>query len=520
MRLLELIDPFSGKYESLAESYPAYMSADAIYSNVIAGHHRPDDFDEGDLEDRIYQYPRYKLVMMNPNDIDDDQYELWGHEDDYADMIRNGSPIPPIVVHNDGGYYTIVDGTHQHQAALAVGVKQIPVYVGTSGSLNESFFNNHLDILIPIVNELMQTTARPLIYGLWKRSKNSVLALAAIKRLHDRGDPDPIATLSQMSDIDVPMTFLSKLAHEAGILTESTNGLLESLSPHEINTIATDAWEMFKDTGNTWISDHKMEYDRLGGDDEFYDFQTWLHPVIVAEVEEAYKWLQGAINYTNGKAEIFRAITAPPDWVSSGAYTQRNLGIFWSYEQNQAQAYCGGGKDHVTFIVAGLVDPSGIDWYSTVSAVMQFGYEEEEVTVFEGSDVEVVGIYKDGDNTNLIQSKQMLNAAEIPTTIVYHVTFRSNIPSIRKNGLKAQIGKNSADFGEPDRGVHVFYDMDTLEDAVVNWNMDWHEYEDKPLSAITLRIPTEWITGPSDSGYGMIARSIPASMIVDVVNNI
>lgn len=84
-------------------------------------------------------------------------------------------------------------------------------------SLNESFFSDNADVLMPVVRGLMKTAARPLIYKLWKKSKNAVLALAAIQKLHDQGDPNPLDTLERISDLDVPIQFLRRLAWDAGM---------------------------------------------------------------------------------------------------------------------------------------------------------------------------------------------------------------------------------------------------------------------------------------------------------------
>jgi hypothetical protein len=89
--------------------------------------------------------------------------------------------------------------------------------LNTHGSVNESFFSDNMDILMPIVRGLMKTAARPLIYKLWQTSPNAVLALAAIKKLKDQGDKNPITTILSLSNLDVPSIFLKRLAYDAGV---------------------------------------------------------------------------------------------------------------------------------------------------------------------------------------------------------------------------------------------------------------------------------------------------------------
>lgn len=83
--------------------------------------------------------------------------------------------------------------------------------------LGESFFADNYDILMPIVRRMMKTGLRPVIFKLWKRSPNAALAAAALKKLHDQGDENPIVTLMQVSDLDVPMPFLRRLAWDIGL---------------------------------------------------------------------------------------------------------------------------------------------------------------------------------------------------------------------------------------------------------------------------------------------------------------
>jgi len=83
--------------------------------------------------------------------------------------------------------------------------------------INESFFSSNIDVLMPIVRGLMKTAARPIIYQLWKKSPNAVLALAAIKKLKVEGDSNPISTIDSLTDLDVPMQFIKRLAYDAGI---------------------------------------------------------------------------------------------------------------------------------------------------------------------------------------------------------------------------------------------------------------------------------------------------------------
>jgi len=102
-------------------------SSDEIEFLVRSIHVEEDDFVEGDLIDRIRQYPYYVLKDIELNKIDTAWTDL-GKVDDYAEMYdQRGTDPPPVVL--DHTLYTI-DGSHRVEAAREVGKEKIKAYVG------------------------------------------------------------------------------------------------------------------------------------------------------------------------------------------------------------------------------------------------------------------------------------------------------------------------------------------------------------------------------------------------------
>lgn len=385
------------------QNYPKVMTADQMADYVGERHHTPEDLESGDILERIYSFSQYDLVYMRPEQIKRGQWHVdEDRRDDYIRQIKSGSPIPPIVIQELGRI--LIDGTHRHDAAVLAGVESIPVYVGrtvnavpddenpyaASGdeeewepdpeeygfveTITESFFSDNLDILMPVVKTLMATAARPLIYKLWKKAPNAVLALAAIKRLHDQGDPQPLVTIEKQTTLDVPMQFLRRLAWEAGL--------------HDIPGVPPAS------------------------------YKPGLMPMAVG----------AATSHLRTKTEsVMTSLRPLPEDAMSDTIT------------------------------------------------------------------------------------------------VLHVTKDENLPSIRQNGLEPRIGKNSADIGETDVGVHVFFDQDSMTDALMNWDMDWHEGDEDddgpPLSVLTLEVPRAWVHShwaQFNSGTGIVFEKIPPAMIKQV----
>ena len=106
------------------------------------------------------------------------------------------------------------------------------------------------------------------------------------------------------------------------------------------------------------------------------------------------------------------------------------------------------------------------------------------------------------------------------TKTVYHVTAASNLSSIKKTGLHPQIGPNSQMVNDTNFAIHVFYDWETLEDAVSDWEMSWDE--DEELVCIIPEVPQSWVE--DDPAYpksvGLIKQNIPPSMIKKIKLNI
>ena len=69
----------------------------------------------------------------------------------------------------------------------------------------------------------------------------------------------------------------------------------------------------------------------------------------------------------------------------------------------------------------------------------------------------------------------------------YHVTPSHNVKNIMKVGLIPQVGPSSSKLNEK-RGIHLFKDEVSAEDAVTNWMGD--EYpENTKLSMLKVRLP-------------------------------
>ena len=120
---------YSNKSVKIGEVY----SSDVIHSEVQNLHRNEEDFDEGDISDRIYEFSEYEVaelpiekISMNDYEIDDDKVE------EYVEMYKKTKTYPPIVLgyYDERWGYDIIDGTHRANALKNCGLKTIISFVG------------------------------------------------------------------------------------------------------------------------------------------------------------------------------------------------------------------------------------------------------------------------------------------------------------------------------------------------------------------------------------------------------
>lgn len=125
--------------EILTESQQI-VDAGHIHSLAKKIHRNFNDFNEGDITDRIYWFDQYKLVdfplsKLNLNEWDVDEDLVAEH---VAKIMKSQHTMPPVVI--DPYTNSIIDGTHRANAYYKLGYKTIPAYIG---SVKSSSYGEH-----------------------------------------------------------------------------------------------------------------------------------------------------------------------------------------------------------------------------------------------------------------------------------------------------------------------------------------------------------------------------------------
>lgn len=108
---------------------------------------------------------------------------------------------------------------------------------------------------------------------------------------------------------------------------------------------------------------------------------------------------------------------------------------------------------------------------------------------------------------NILQEIQSNN-------LVYHLSLKSNLSKIKRNGL---LANTPSDMEDEERGVYLFKTRDEAEDALMNWYGDRFD-EDEEF--ILLTIDSSNLTlSPTTAGFELIShKDIPPKNILSIEN--
>lgn len=97
-------------------------------------------------------------------------------------------------------------------------------------------------------------------------------------------------------------------------------------------------------------------------------------------------------NLKNGKLKIYRKIKVDNEWLENFLIVNKNIGIYWSYDENAAEAHWGvDGNNEVTF--EALIDENEIDWKTTIELNINPNFsEEKEIRVFDNIKLNIISI--------------------------------------------------------------------------------------------------------------------------------
>jgi len=101
-----------------------------IYSYVYSLHRNEEDFEDGDITDRIHYNDMYKLCYIPLNEIDIEYEVDYDYVKDYIKEYKSTNDYPPIVLgYKHFGRYDIIDGTHRAEVFNKLKIDKIKAWV-------------------------------------------------------------------------------------------------------------------------------------------------------------------------------------------------------------------------------------------------------------------------------------------------------------------------------------------------------------------------------------------------------
>ena len=108
--------------------YAKKISASELEGILRTIHGNKEEFEEGDLLDRLYNFNVYELQTVPLHETDFDSYAIYDDivERYILDIQNKLSVFPPVINKN----LSIIDGAHRINAYLNLGLKEALMYVG------------------------------------------------------------------------------------------------------------------------------------------------------------------------------------------------------------------------------------------------------------------------------------------------------------------------------------------------------------------------------------------------------
>lgn len=160
------------------------------------------------------------------------------------------------------------------------------------------------------------------------------------------------------------------------------------------------------DNMETFIQIYKIEneYDDLDDldDDEIEaseKFKNWLK----YDIENRYDNVVNELGYKikdDNTIDLWRIITVNDNWLDHIINNGKRLGIYWSWNENSAEAHWADSSKSNTVVIKTSVSEKLIDWVETIQLNMNIslGEEEKEIRLFKNTSIKIEELYINGEN--------------------------------------------------------------------------------------------------------------------------
>jgi tRNA nucleotidyltransferase/poly(A) polymerase len=129
------------------------------------------------------------------------------------------------------------------------------------------------------------------------------------------------------------------------------------------------------------------------------DFKEWFIWELKYKYDDVIDKIKEKIK-PNDTIDIWREMTVDDNWIYHIGTQGKHLGIYWSWEENAAEAHWGDSKKYNKAIIKTSVKEDNIDWTNTIYANMDLalGEDEKEITLFKNTSLKIEELYINGED--------------------------------------------------------------------------------------------------------------------------
>lgn len=181
-----------------------------------------------------------------------------------------------------------------------------------------------------------------------------------------------------------------------------------SINSIEMSDILTDKYiKSYIDDGYAdgllYYYANKDEYDDEDEARESEGFYDLVKNELENNFEDAFYNISDRIY--SGKITIFRAMTVADDWVNHLKKQGKRLGIYWSWDEDAAEAHW--GKNHKnTAVLKSEIAEKHVNWKSTLENNVNSSLSDErEITLYKNTPIKLLGLTINGKEVDISELK-------------------------------------------------------------------------------------------------------------------
>jgi len=188
---------------------------------------------------------------------------------------------------------------------------------------------------------------------------------------------------------------VSKMLNEMSIRSLSSSNIITPKYIEEVKM--SDGYERF-------IEYYKYEENLVDEDNDEIEktenFQNWFEYELRIRYDDAVDIINDHIN-SDGTIDIWRMMKVTSEWLENLTGTGKHLGIYWSWEEDAAEAHWGhGGGKYLT--IKSSVREEYVNWEDTIMLNMNIDLgDEKEIRLYKNTKLKIEDLEFDGKTVDL-----------------------------------------------------------------------------------------------------------------------